>query len=1021
MTHDTPRKPSPRRSERGIALLIVVSLLAVLGIMGVAFAFSMYLETQATRQFVSTTQARYIAEAGVSYARALLDEDRLGSRVDDLTEAWSTATRGAEADADNDGTPESAWEPMRTAAGAVLGRFGVAVRDESGKANLNAAVAQPSPLELGAINLTTLLEQAGLEDAAGAAAAIERFRYGVDERPGEGGVDDDGDGAIDELDEYQPLALRGDDRLLESLEELTRLAGLSSDDLRRLAQVATVYTWDLNIAVAGGARVNVNTATPDELLTVLLEAGVEDPWQAAVNMADFSDADLEVSRVTKSAQLLLASNEGPLGAWEWENDPVGHYASDGPSSASLIWDTAITPGTYRVRVWGRPGMLVGDVTIEGSTKPSVDHGQSMGVFELDGMLSVQITNREAAGTACAFRGIELVSESTAAGGVPVRGVEAVRFNELMIEPVIELSIGSATFDAQGSDWGCPPGAEACVSSGVGSARWSWTSPLLQPGRYYVRAYGTAAGQTVGLMRIDGAEQLLVHGQTHEATAIVGSDGKITLTLGKTAAEETYYFKGVALSLQPDAEYVELINLSDNEIDVGGWTIEGELTGGRQARLPSGAVIPAHGLLVAAVDLDDGQLTLEGNGIDARAAWAIGDAPAVQLEFPGGPPSADDDWLKISPGAGGVTRLILRSGASVVDEVEYPLPLPTTANFQSLEKGDPTVNLDSDGDGIDDGWFPSLRLYTPGVTNDNNGLRELNGLEVITHDPAGEVAVLNRPLRGVGELAGLASGEPWEPFSSEDLAKLVDRLTVEGLVLEVEGRLESGGDAWLEHAEGYYEYSSTQQPAAVGRWRWTQVPEGRYRLGLFGWSGESMSVRWEQADGAYSAWSPPLTADARGALVVGEITIGPAASGETGAPVTPPNTLALEARCASASGICHLGHVQLDPQLIRVGPVNINTAPLEVLRALPDMTEPLASRLIAGRPYGDRDQKGRGIGDVLLGDVLGADEETKLAVFRRLAHLLTTRSDMFQIQSVGQATNEDDRVNASQRITTVVQR
>jgi hypothetical protein len=86
-----------------------------------------------------------------------------------------------------------------------------------------------------------------------------------------------------------------------------------------------------------------------------------------------------------------------------------------------------------------------------------------------------------------------------------------------------------------------------------------------------------------------------------------------------------------------------------------------------------------------------------------------------------------------------------------------------------------------------------------------------------------------------------------------------------------------------------------------------------------------------------------------------------------------------------------------------------------------MTEPLAGRIISGRPYGDQDQKGRGIGDLLVGEVFGADEEGKLAVFRRLAHLLTTRSDVFQIQSVGQATGEDDRVNASQRITTVVQR
>ena len=84
------------------------------------------------------------------------------------------------------------------------------------------------------------------------------------------------------------------------------------------------------------------------------------------------------------------------------------------------------------------------------------------------------------------------------------------------------------------------------------------------------------------------------------------------------------------------------------------------------------------------------------------------------------------------------------------------------------------------------------------------------------------------------------------------------------------------------------------------------------------------------------------------------------------------------------------------------------------------TATLADRIIAGRPYGDQRQKGRGIGDLLLGMVLGSDEEEKLEVFRRLAHLLTTRSDVFQILSLGQ-TAADGTPGASQRITAVVQR
>lgn len=1003
-----------RRAERGVALLIVVSLLTVIGIMGVAFAFSMYLETQATRQFVSTTQARYVGEAGVSFARALLDEDRLDSRVDELTEDWASAPRGSDVDVDGDKAPDAKWQPVTDATGRTVGRYAVVITDESGKANLNVAQAESSPVGLGAIDMTTLLEQAKIDDAASVAQAIERYRYGDDERPGLGGIDDDTDGAIDEVDEYQPGALRGDDRRLERLEELALIAGLDAEEIRRLSRVATVYSWDLNAAVAGAARVNVNTATAEELLSVLLDAGVDDPWQAAVNMADYVDDDVELSRVTKSSQLLVISNQGTLGGWEWTDTPEGHYASEGPGGQSFAWVLPVPAGTFRIRVLGISGVKVGDVTVAGGSKPSVDAGESLGAFELNGTLTVEVANRESAGTPCAFRGIELVSESADAGGVVVQGIEAIRFNELMVEPAMSLGVDSAVFDPLGSDWGCPFGGGVCTNSGVGQARWVWTTPLLAPGRYHVRVSASGPGQTVGEVRIEGNSQRLVHEARHPSTALVGADGKFTLTIGKTAAEGTYYLKSVSLSLQPDAEYVELVNLSEQDVDASGWTIEGELVGGRKGRLPSGSVIAARGLLVAAVDLDDSQLSLGGNGISARAAWEIADeAKAVQLEFPDGVPSPDDDWLKATVPSG-PSRLTLRSGTITVDEVEYPSPLPTTSGFQSLEKGDPSVRADQDADGVDDGWYPSLSLYTPGVVNDNNGLQELVGLEVIVHDPAEEITVLNRPLGGVGELAGLPSGTAWEPFSSAELAKLVDRLTVDGMRLEAEGHLEAGQEAWQEKAEGYYEYSSTAQPPVAGTWRWTEVPDGEYRLSLYGWSGEQLSVRWAQPDGSFSEWSPALSSDERGRIVIGQVTIGAPGRSATA------NALTLEVACASPGGVCHLDYLRLDPQLVRIGPVNVNTAPLEVLRALPDMTEALASRIIAARPYGDQDEKGRGIGDLLLGDVFGTDEEEKLAVFRRIAHLLTTRSEVFQIQSVGQAM-DDDRAGAAQRILAVVQR
>lgn len=1018
-----PRAPDNRHllvTERGIALLIVVSVLTVVGIMGVAFAFSMYLETQATREFVSTSRARYFAESGVNHARALLDEDRFTSRIDSVTEYWGTDGTGSDVDVDGDSTRESRWRALSDADQQFTGRYAFEIIDEAGKANLNAGLAHPSPDQLGALNLTTLCEQAGVADPEHLAEAIEAYRYGEDHHPGKAGVDDNGNGQIDEPEEYQPLALQGDDRRLESLEDLIGIAHVTPEDVRRLARVATVYSWDLNASVTGKARVNVNTATASELLPVLFEAGVSDPWQVAVNMADAVDPDFEMSRLTKSSQTASLLSDGSMtshGEWIRTEEPVVHYRSSGPGGQPLVWTLDTPPqGSFRILVHGIAGTKVGDVTIAGQLKSSLDDGASVGVFTLSGPLTLTVANHEAADTPCAIRSIEFVSE-TAQSGVLVRGIEAIRFNEIMVQPTVEFPASAAIFHLrQGSGWQCPNGSTVCLSTGVGKDNVTWEvapGAGLPVGPYYVRLFGSAGFDEVC---INNQCEPLANGQRHSAKVSLGSK-KIELTLGKSLADKTYYLQRIELSLAPDAEYVELINLSDQPVDLHGWTIA---TADREATFPdTAATIGAHGILMATVDANDHQDGVGGNGISARDAWKVpGTIPIVQLTFPGGVPTPEDTWLKAKLPDGGWARLTLttREGLTV-DEVEYPPSDQHKSTFLSLEKGDPSVLVDNNKNGTDEGWFPSSMAYTPGQPNRNDGLMEQQGeLEPPKgHDPTREITILNRPLKSVGELVGVPSGTAWKPLSTADLAGLVDRLTVEGYRLEAEGHLETGSDAWEEKGDGSYVHTDPKKSSTSGRWQWRDLLDGHYRLRLYscqGCQGEQFSLRWQRKDDSWTNWSPALSTDAQGRLFIGEVTIG---MGETAS-----GTLLLEAMCVSPSGICHFDNVRLDPRLMRVGPININTAPQAVLLSLPGVTEAMASRLIANRPYGDRDHNGCGIGDLLVTDVFGPEEEDKLRMFRQLAHLLTTRSDVFQILSLGQATVRD-RVEASQRIKTVVQR
>jgi len=1004
-----------RASQRGIALLIVISILAVVLILVVSFGLSMVLETRASRQFTATTQSRYLAEAGINHARAVLDEDHLGTRIDTATEPWVTQFAGGDADVDGNGVPESRWILVADASGHPVGRYAVKVTDESSKANLNTALADPETSGANAVNLTTLLSQAELSNASTVAQAVEQFRYGPDGKPGVALVDDDQNGAVDDASEYDPLALKGDDRRFDAMEELQGLEGLKADDFPKVSRVATVYTWDANVSVTGQSRVNINTATAAELVTLLLQTGAEYPWQLAANLADAIDPDLEMSRVVKTAKRYAITDQGALGSWSWQSGSGGYHTSSA-NGQPLTWTVSIpSSGSFYLLVHGSSGVKVGDVTLAGQTKTSMDSGDSFGVVDvgpLNGTLPVQVTDHEPAGTPCVFQSVELASTEPVAGfpTVTVRGIEPIRINELMVKPTVEFETANADMEKpQGSDWACVNGV--CSNSGTGQATWTWHTEL-PVGSYYVRVYGTQAGQTVGSATVNGQAQTLVHGQRHPQTFVVGSDGQAALTIGKTSANGTYYFQTLSLSVEPDAEYLELINLSDQPVDLGSWVIEGEATGGRQAKFPTGTAIAAHGLLVALVDADDQhQAGLENNGISAASAWWGGSIPTevpwVQLEFPNGPPTPDDDWLKTTleePSA----RLVLKSNQGwVVDEVEYLLPLPETTHFQSLEKGDPTVLVDSNTNGIDDGWYPSLELWTPGKTNNNSGLQEFKGSQLTLHNPAVELNIANHPLSTVGEIAGVPSGAAWSVIASADIARMVDRFTVQGVRLEAEKHFLEGG--WEEIPDGY----QTTQQHAIGTWQWSALTPGPYRLSLYGWAGEVVSVRWQQATGAYSEWSPPLSVDAQGRVVAGQMTIA-------SPPASAAKTLTLDVRCESVSGVCHLMHVVLDPQLILTGLINVNTASQEVLLSLPGMTPAVAQQLIAARPFGDVEHKARGIGDLLAGSILGATEEDKLTRFRAWAHLVTVRSHVFRIFSLGES-GTDATPSVAQRIEAVMQR
>ena len=128
-----------RQADKGIALIIVISILAIVSIMAISFTFTMRLEAKTAINYQISTQAKYLAEAGLAHAREVLRKDGDISRTDHDGEFWRSLFKGTDVDNNSDGTPDSAWINFTDASGEVIGRYAVLIIDELGKINLNSA------------------------------------------------------------------------------------------------------------------------------------------------------------------------------------------------------------------------------------------------------------------------------------------------------------------------------------------------------------------------------------------------------------------------------------------------------------------------------------------------------------------------------------------------------------------------------------------------------------------------------------------------------------------------------------------------------------------------------------------------------------------------------------------------------------------------------------------------------------------------------------------------------------------
>jgi len=226
------------RNERGIALLIVLIVVALLTITVTEFTYSVQIDQHRTRNAIHALQAQLLARSGINLAEGFLmldDEPSYDARSEQWWLQLAEFCQGMQLD-----------ESMRVRC---------RVRDESGKLNINNTRGQVRKTQGQAISGDVILRDAMRCIFQNKGISLE---------------------IVDRLTDYwqqeQPQRPDGSivDNQFSSLEDFGAMFGIATEDLNKLRPLLTAQKRDILRGI------NINTAPPEVLAAVLTDNAPQD-------------------------------------------------------------------------------------------------------------------------------------------------------------------------------------------------------------------------------------------------------------------------------------------------------------------------------------------------------------------------------------------------------------------------------------------------------------------------------------------------------------------------------------------------------------------------------------------------------------------------------------------------------------------------------------------------------------------------------------------------------------------------
>jgi general secretion pathway protein K len=244
------------RGKRGMALLLVLMIVALMTSLLTDLAFSTMVDMRLTETFRDSTRAYYLAKGGINAGRMILQEDR--NKYDSLDETWSKGVIN-----------------YPVGEGSVT----IRIEDQDGKLSLNSMVNGNNPQTIMTDRFYRLLVVMGLDSLADpaelTAALIDWIDTGNDPYTE---IHTDGQslpvsGAEDIYYQSQAQPYKSKNGPLETLQELSLIKGFTPGIVRQISP---------HLAVNGSVAVNINTASAEVLMALDLQIS-DDTAQAIVN------------------------------------------------------------------------------------------------------------------------------------------------------------------------------------------------------------------------------------------------------------------------------------------------------------------------------------------------------------------------------------------------------------------------------------------------------------------------------------------------------------------------------------------------------------------------------------------------------------------------------------------------------------------------------------------------------------------------------------------------------------------